>query len=59
MVQRAWDACVGDDDVLLAARICGWETGFQLLRAEVTRLGFDALVRPSINLGTDTAHFLT
>lgn len=32
-----------DDDGVLVARIWGSGTGFQFLRAEVIRVGFDAL----------------
>ena len=32
-----------DDDVILVARIWGSRERFQILRAEVTRVGFDAL----------------
>lgn len=32
-----------DDDGILVARIWGSGTGFQFLRAEVIRVGFDAL----------------
>ena len=45
-------------DAVLAAGIRGGETRFQFLRAEVIRLGTDALLLPSILLGTNTASFL-